>query len=432
MWTYQLPLLLLLLVFSACFSSIEAAFFSLNRVQQRRLERDGRSSSRRVLRLLARPRDLLITSLTGNTLVNIAISTVATGLFLHLFGENGIQLAILAATPVVLLFGELTPKTVAVNFPEAMCRILVTPFVTLRLLLSPLVGIVTLLSRGALRLLRAEEKDFEATPRFSRGELGVLLEGEDVAGIMSAQESKLVQNILEFSTTRAEEVMTPRVDVVAAPHDLSRDELRDLVVRAKHSRIPIYRQTIDDLSQFVKTRDLLLHPERRLDELLKPALIYPNRAPISQIFYEMQRRRAPLVIVVNEYGETVGILTREDLLEELVGEIYDEYEAREAPLHRLEPGRWSASGQLNLEELNAALDLELPVEDAYTLNGFLCALEGGIPKRGARLEHEDVTFIVTEVSRHRVQRCLILLEEPEPAPAEGEAPAAAEDEGSWS
>jgi len=399
-----------LLLASAFFSGTEAALFSLDRVQLRRLERDGRGSSRRLLRFLARPDELLILILTGNTLVNVGLSALATSLCVRQFGPRGVEIAIALVTATVLVFGEVTPKTVAVNFPEATSRLVVHPLRLVRRLLFPLIALVTALSNLGLRALKLDRSLLRPSRLLSRGELNVLLEGAE--GIMTAHESRLVQNILDFSETRAAEVMTPRVDMVVAPETIDRGELEALLVRSKHSRVPIYRRTIDEIIGYLPTRDFLLHPEKRVAELLRPVRFFPDCALVSRVFYETQKSRAAVVVVVNEYGETVGLLTREDMLEELVGEIYDEYESREASLQQLSPGLYSAAGQIHLEELNAALKLDLSLEDAYTLNGLLSGLHGGIPRRNETVMHQGIRFTVTEVSRHRIQRCLIQLPPP--------------------
>jgi len=415
--------MVILLVASALLSATEASFFSLNRVQLRRFERDGRSSSKRVLRLLSKPSHLLVTILTGSTLVNIAFSVVVTTAALRLFGEHGVEIAIVVSTLAILLLGEVTPKTLAVNFPEAFSRTLVHPFRFFSLLLAPFTSFVGVLSDLVLRALGQEKGSSAASPSITRGELDALLQGADRQGIMTPHESRLVQNILQFSSTRAAEVMTPRVDMVAASIDLAPEELAELFAKSKHSRIPIHRGAIDEIFGYVKARDVLLHPASKIEEMVRPIAIYPDAARISEIFYETQRNRAALTIVVNEYGETVGLLTREDLLEELVGEIYDEYELRDEPLRKLGPDRWSAVGQIGLEELNESLGIDLPVEDAYTLSGLIANLAGGIPPRNAVLRYENVVLTVLEVSRHRVQRVQI---DAPPAPSPPDAGARTE------
>jgi len=411
----EVPLLILLLLTSAFFSGTEAAFFALSRVQLRRLERDKKGTSRRILEVLSRPSYFLTSVLIGNTLVNVAMTVLTTSLFVRWLGESaGIQVSILVTTAVVLIVGELTPKTLAVNFPEPMSRASVHAVRGLQVFLGPLIGAVTFLSDAVLRLIGFERGGLQPNARFSRAELDSLLEGADREGIMTARESWLAQNILEFSSTRAEEVMTPRIDMSAAPSAMERDELEAFVRQARHSRVPIYGDTIDEITGYLPTREFLLHPESNPLELVRPVAIFPERAYVSQVFYEMQKSRAPISVVVNEYGETVGMLTQEDLLEELIGEIYDESEAGEEPLRRLGRGLYSAEGQHNVTELNEALNLNLPEDSALTLNGFLSGLIGGIPPVGEVIEHEGIRFRVCEASRLRILRVEIRIPEDEP------------------
>jgi putative hemolysin len=399
----------LLLVASAFFSGTETAFFALNRVQIRRMERDGRPRARRVLAILARPQDLLSTVLVGNTLVNIAISVVVTTLMIERLGRLGVEVAIAVTTVVVLLLGEITPKTLALNFPEAASRNLVNPYRLARAVLAPLVSLVSFLAGRVLTLLRIKPIAVGPGGLFSRSELGTIFEGADVEGVMTVRESRLVQRILGLSSLTAEEIMTPRVDMVAVPEGLDRARLEAIVTAAKHSRIPVYARTIDEIRGYLKVRDFLLDPERRMVDLVRPVAIFPERAPASRVFYEMQRRRTALAVVVNEYGETTGLLTREDLIEEVVGDIYDEYEPVREPMVRIGPGEWLTEGSVRLEDLNEALAIDLPVDDAVTLSGFLTGLFGRLPARGETTAWNGVEFTALEVSRHRIQRVRISL-----------------------
>ncbi len=410
----QLPTLIVLLLLSAFFSGVEAAFFSLDRVQLRRLERDSRPTSAQIVDQLSRPSRLLTSLLVGNTLVNIALSALTTSLFLRLFDDGGVEISILVTTVAVLLVGEVTPKSIAVNNPETVSRLAVRPVVFLQVVLAPLIGVASFLSDGVLRLLRLENAGMEPTPVLSRGELGSLLEGADQEGVISERETWLAQNIMEFSSTRAEEVMTPRVDMVAASVEMDRQELEEIVIEARHARIPIYEDTIDQVIGYLPTREFLLHPETKIAELVRPIAIFPERAFISRIFYETQKSRTSVTVLVNEYGETVGMVTREDLLEELVGEIHDEFRADsedDDDIEEIDLGIYSVSGQANIEELNEMTGLKLPEDDAVTLNGFLSAIHRGIPHKGAEIVWNDVVFKVLETSRHRVVR--VRLEIPE-------------------
>jgi CBS domain containing-hemolysin-like protein len=409
----------LLLFASAFFSGTETAFFALNRLQVRRMERDGGSRARRVLAVLARPQDLLNTVLVGNTLVNIATTVVVTTLMIDRLGRLGVEVAIAVSTVAVLLLGEVTPKTLAMNYPEAASRNLVYPYRLIHALLAPLVSFVSFLAGLVLALLRIKPIATGPGGLFSRSELGSLFEGADEEGVMTARESRLVQRILGLSALTAEEIMTPRVDMVAVPEGIDRARLEEIVIAAKHSRIPVYARTIDEIRGYLKVRDFLLDPDRRMADLVRPVAIFPERAPASRVFYEMQRRRTALAVVVNEYGETTGLLTREDAIEEVVGDIYDEYESVRESLVPMGPGEWLAEGRLRLEELNESLAIDLPRDDAVTLSGFLTGIFGHLPARGETTRWDGIEFTALEVSRHRIQRARVRL----PRPAAGEVQA---------
>jgi CBS domain containing-hemolysin-like protein len=268
---------------------------------------------------------------------------------------------------------------------------------------------VSFLAGLVLALLRIKPIAVGPGGLFSRSELGSLFEGADEEGVMTARESRLVQRILGLSSLTAEEIMTPRVDMVAVPEGIDRERLEEIVIAAKHSRIPVYDRTIDEIHGYLKVRDFLLDPNRRRADLVRPVAIFPERAPASRVFYEMQRRRTSLAVVVNEYGETTGLLTREDLIEEVVGDIYDEYESVLEPLVRTGPGEWLAEGSLRLEELNESLAIDLPLDDAVTLSGFLTGIFGRLPGRGETTRWDGIEFTALEVSRHRIQRARVCL-----------------------
>jgi CBS domain containing-hemolysin-like protein len=238
-------------------------------------------------------------------------------------------------------------------------------------------------------------------------ELREALEEIDEGTGMSKLEGRLVQNILSFSRTTAEEVMTPRVDITAAPADATPEVLLDIIVRTKHSRIPLYHKTIDEIVGHLPAREFLLDPTRRLSLLIRPVLVVPEKATIDRIFHDLRKGRWRMAIVVNEYGETVGLFTQEDLIEEVIGELSDEYERSEEEIISLEEGVYEVRGRASLLDLGTELEVDLPQEQAVTVSGFLCSLYGGFPRPGTVLKWGDLEFRVLEVSRHRVQRVLV-------------------------
>jgi CBS domain containing-hemolysin-like protein len=411
---YYGAVLLLFTALSALFSGSEAALFSLNRLQLRQIEGEGSRTARSVGRLLASPQHLLSSLLVGNTLVNIAIPAIITSLAIRHFGRGGVQIAILISSVLILLGGEILPKTIAVNFPRGFSRIVSIPLSLLLYLLRPLTWIANTGARGLLRLLGQTEAKEGSERRVTPSELRAAFEEIDDGAGMSKLESRLVQNILFFPKTTAEEVMTPRVDIVAAPVTATAEELRDLIESSKHSRIPLYEKTLDSIVGHLSARSFLLDPATPIARLIRPVLVVPEKAPIDRIFQDLRKGRWRMAVVVNEYGETVGLFTQEDLIEEVIGELSDEYErAVEEEIVRREKNVLEVRGRASLTDLGAALGRDLPQDQAVTVSGFLCALYGGFPRPGTLLRWGGLEFEVLEVARHRVQKVRVRLAERE-------------------
>lgn len=403
-------ILMLLVLASVLFSSSEAALFSLTSVQIRQIEARRDHASRAVLDLLKTPQRLLSTLLAGNTLVNVGLSALVTAVALRKRGEAGLEVAILISTAVILVICEILPKTIAVNFPRSVGRLNASILVGVLPLLSPLTWGVGGLSRFLLRVLRLPKIEGRLSRKVTATELREAF--EDVNDGMSKLESRLVQNILSFSTTSVEEVMTPRVDIVAAPVTASRAELLGIITGSKHSRIPLYENTLDQIVGFLPSRDFLLDPTRRVPLLIRPVRIVPEKVPADRVLHDLRKGRWQMAVVVNEYGETVGIVTQEDLIEEIVGELYDEFERTEEEVVQIAPGLFEARGRASLQDVGDRIGVELPQEQAVTLNGFLCGLYGGFPRAGAVLTWEDFEFEVLEASRHRITKVRIRRPEP--------------------
>jgi CBS domain containing-hemolysin-like protein len=405
--TFSLPLFLLvcgLLGLSAFFSAAETALFSLTRVDRRKLEEDRASLRAQLISgVLLRPRRVLSALLFGNTLVNVAISAAVAVFFERLFGVQRLAVTIVTGTLIVMFFGEVIPKTVAVNANRPIAFATILPLDTFARLSRPLVVIFDRAARLILRLLRVPE---EARGAFSPSELELLFEEAGKEETITLRESEIARNIMRFSETTAEEIMTPRVDLVASPLDITREELERQMIEARHSRIPIYEGNVDSIVGFVSTKEILLKPESDLRDLLKPVAVFPEGARSHRVLHHMQRNRVNMAVIVNEYGETVGIVTMEDLVEEIVGEIHNEYEAAEALIRSVGPRDWLVQGRAAISDVNEAIGLALPDTDAVTLNGYLCDRFGEIPRAGRVLEEDGVRFTIVDSGR-RIVSCRV-------------------------
>lgn len=413
--------ILVLLLLAAYSSAAEAALFSLPRVQLHAMVERRDRAARRVLRLLRDPERVLSTLLVTNNLVNIGLSSLVTAFCLLVMADEqrAVEIAFVSATLAVLFIGEITPKTLAVNFPAGTARFVSGGVLVLHALLRPFTAALRQLAAVFLRLLGAAGAAPAKGPRLSHAELRAVLEDVEPEGAaITPSESRLVQNILEFPRRTAEEVMTPRVDIVDLEVDTPPAEAVRRMRETRHSRYPVYAGEPDRVLGFVPAKEFLLHPQRGLRELLRPVLYVPEVAPVDRIFHEIQRSRTAMAIVVDEYGEVAGMITREDVIEEIVGDIYDEFDLEEAPIRRKGEGLFILPGRLALQDLNEGLGLDLPDAAAVTLNGFLCDIHGRIPRPGTVVTWRDLRFHVLEVARHQVRRVLLELPEPD-GPGEG-------------
>lgn len=398
-----IALLGVLLVLSGCFSATETAFFCLNRVDRRRLVSEDSKRARLIVRLLKRPRRLLSTLLFGNTLVNVATSATAALLFARVMHTHSLWVAIVVDTALVVLFGEIIPKTIAVNRAPTFSRMVVIPLRAFSLVSRPLVVVFDRSARLILKLLRVPEETKDAlTP----SKIEVLFDEADQEAI-TPQERRIAGNILRFSETTAQEIMTPRVDVIALSLHSSRSEVERTMVEARHSRIPVYEESLDYIVGFVGAKEFFLNSERKISELVNPVGIFPEGAKIHHIFRYMQKNQLNMAAIVDEYGVTAGIVTMEDLLEQIVGEIYDEYEKAEELIRGEAEDTWLVLGRAPVEQVNKVCGLSLLEGESVTLNGYLSNEFGRIPVPDETIERGGASFSIVESKRGRIVSCRV-------------------------
>ncbi len=401
---FLLALLAVLLIISGCFSATETALFCLDRIQRRRLKDDKSKRSRLIVRALERPRELLSTILFGNTLVNVATSATAALLFARLIPRHSLSVAIVVDSLLVLLIGEIIPKTIAVSQAKPLAEAAIRPLHLFSAISHPVVSVFDRLAHAILRLLRIPE---ETNGALSPPELEVLFDEAGRKETISSQEHRIARNIMRFSETTAGEIMTPRVDIVAAPLDVARENLEQLMIEARHSRIPICEGSVDHIVGFVSTKEFFLNADRDIRQLLKPVAIFPDGARTLRIFHHMQENLLNMAVIVDEYGVTSGIVTMEDLVEEIVGEIYDEYEKAEPLIRPVGPDEWFVLCRAPIEQVNKTCGIGLPEGESVTLNGYLCDEFGEIPGPGRTLERNGALFVVVESKRGRIVSCRV-------------------------
>lgn len=336
--TPYLLLLLALVSASAFFSGSEVALFSLRRVDRQKLARREHSSDRLVLRMISQPRRLIATLLIGNELVNVSVGAVMAGMVPHLFPDRSeLQLALIAtllALPLLLLFGEITPKTVAIKTPMGWARRCARPLWLFGFIVSPIRVVVRVLADLVMRPFHGHT--FSNVPtELSEEEFKTLVDAGMAEGEVDVGERRLIQRVFEFGDKTVDQIMLPRTKIFALAYDLPAARLVAEVARGGYSRVPIYQKSLDSIRGIIYAKDLVvqgtgLSAPRKLSELLHEPLFVPRTVPIERLFRLFKQRKVHMAIVVNEYGRVVGLVTMEDLLEELFGEIADEREQQKA------------------------------------------------------------------------------------------------------
>lgn len=396
------------LLLSALFSASETAFTTLYPWKVREFaEREGRPFD-----LLAQDiTRFLTTILVGNNLVNIAATALVTELATKAFGSAGVGYATGVMTFLILFFGEITPKSLAVHHAEAIARMAVWPIYALSILLYPVGRFFSWVSSSLLRLVGLEPRN---TPLVSEEELRLILAGAEASGTIEEDEEEMIHSILELEATPVKELMVPRVEMVAIEASATLEDFLHLVREHRYSRVPVYQESVDHIVGVAYARDLLdFYCEedlkvRKVASIAHPPFFVPENMDAWDLLREFRRRKVHMAIVVDEFGGTAGLVTLEDVMEEIVGEIYDETdEDEEAPVRRLPDGSLSVQAQLPIDEVGEILSVRFPEGEYDTLSGFLYAEFGRIPTVGEHIQWNGYRFLVERADQRRVERVRI-------------------------
>jgi putative hemolysin len=428
----QLVLLLGLLLLSGFMSGSETALTALGEWKIRQIREEGGDPSGAFGMLEREPTRFITTLLIGNNVVNIAATALVTQISISLSRTAGFSesLAVGYATGVmtllVLVFGEITPKSIAVHNALAISRAIIRPVYLLSIVLYPLGLFFTFLVNGILRLMRLEPT---SAALITENELRLMLRSAEESGVIEAQEQEMIRGIIDLEETVVREVMTPRVDVIAIAEGATLEELLQLTTEHRVSRLPVFSETVDNVRGIVYARDLLPFLGRSeslatttVSDLMTSPHYVPETLSILSLLRDMRIRKNHISIVVDEFGGTAGVVTLEDIIEEITGEIYDETDIEEdEDIVDLGAGHFRILGSAHLEEVAARLKIAFEDEGEYdTLAGFLISEFGYIPRVGESLTYGDVHFTVDLADERRVQRVLVAADGP--APDESEAP----------
>ena len=407
--------LVFLVACSAFFSASETAFSSLNQIRLKSRAEDGDASAARVLAMAEKYDKLLSTILIGNNIVNIAAASIGTILFTRALGaERGATMSTIVLTIVVLIFGEVTPKSLAKEMPETVATAVSPMLNLLMVLFTPLTWLFSQWKRLLGHFVHSTEED-----TITEGELMTMVSEAENDGELTDRESELIRSAIEFDDVEVEEILTPRVDVVAVEDNTSLDEVAQTFAESGYSRLPVYHDTIDNIIGLVHEKDFYLarlKKETSLEELVKPTLYTTGSTQISQLLRTLREQHHHLAVVVDEYGGTEGIITLEDILEELVGEIWDEHDEATEDFHKQSGGSWIVLGSASVDDLFETLGLPEDEDiDSNTVNGLVQEKTCHLPKVGDRFTLGSYDGVVTRTAKRRVTEVrLTPAEKPEP------------------
>lgn len=400
--------LIVLVALSAFFSATETAYMSLNRVRIKNMANDGDRRARRVMKLLDSYDRLLATVLIGNNIVNISSASIATVLFVSFFKNNGATISTVVMTVVVLIFGEITPKSLAKEAADSFALKVSGVMTALNTLFTPLSFLLIHLKSAVSRLIRVEKSG-----GITEDELLTLVDEAEQDGGIDSGEKELFHNVIEFTDLDAGDILTPRIDVVAIDIEETPKELQELFEETGFSRIPVYRDTIDNIVGVVNEKDFhrhLLGTENTIESILQPALFIPPSVKISELLKQLQQKKVHIAVVVDEFGGTEGIVTIEDIVEELVGEIWDEHDTVAAEIREIGKDTFSVPASTELSEFFERFGVEEETE-VSTVNGWVTAHIGKIPAVGDTFDFENLTVRVAATDEQRASEIEVTVHE---------------------
>ena len=410
----QLIILLILLGLSAFFSSAETALTTVNKIRIRSLAEDGNKRAKTVLKITDDSGKMLSAILIGNNIVNLSAASLTTSLA-YSFGGSMVAIASGILTVLILLFGEITPKTMATIHAEKMALIYAPIISIFMKVMTPVIFIINGLSIGVLFLLRVDPN--AKNDLMTETELRTIVDVSHEDGVIESDEREMIYNVFDLGDAKAKDVMVPRVHVTFADVNSTYEELLDIFREDKFTRLPIFEDTTDNVVGTINMKDLLLYDntkEFNIRDILREAYFTYEYKSISELLVEMRQASFNIAIVLDEYGETAGLITLEDILEEIVGEIHDEYDENEEDfIQEISDREYIVEGSINLDDLNDRLDLNLSSEEYDSLGGFIIEYLDRLPEKGDSITTEEgIRMVVETLDKNRIESVHLYLPEP--------------------
>jgi putative hemolysin len=406
----QLLVLLLLLLLSGFFSSSETALFSISRVKARHLAKSQRATDKLIHKMKENPHRLLSTILIGNNLANIASAALATAFALKLFPNKAVGIATGVMTILILIFGEIVPKSVATRNNLLLARLVIFPIYWLSLLFYPVIILLDFIPKLTGRIKK--------TPSVTEAELITFVEVVEEEGEIKEEEKEFIHNIIEFDDTSASEIMTPRGDMFVV--DIDQDLELKSMLQSGYTRFPVVKGNLDKIVGIINIKDIFMHQATStqpisVSKIMSKPYFVPENKKLDSLLRQFKKRKQHIAIVVDEHGGNAGLITLEDVLEEIVGEIRDETDKEDPHIVRLKKNEWIILGKSEIEEVNETLGINIPESKEYdTFSGYILDITGNIPNLNDSVVTDELEVTVKKMEGNRIQEFLVRKKNPPP------------------
>ncbi len=406
--TAKLIIMLVCLVMSAYFSATETAFSTMNKTRVKAIAEKGNKRAEMTLKLADKYDKLISTILIGNNIVNILLASLGTLLFVELMGDAGATVSTAVTTLAVLAFGEITPKNLARNFPEKFAMFSAPIIRFIGWILYPVSVVFSGWNKLLSLIIRSDDDS-----KMSQDELLLLVDEVQQDGSIDEEEGDLLRNAIEFTDLKAEDILTHRTDIEAVPANATKDEVARAFTESRFSRLLVYEDSIDNIVGVIHQKDFYVGKgvtPKPLEEIITPPLFIHQSEMISDLLKHLQREKSHIAVVLDEYGGTLGIVTMEDILEELVGEIWDEHDEIVEEFRQVEPDRYIVDPSANFEDFCDFFELSA-TSDSVSLGGWIMEQLGGIPEPGDGFDFENINVTVSKTESHRISEVVVLRRE---------------------
>lgn len=409
-YTWQIISLIILIALSCFFSMSETALMSLNRIKLRHMVEEGVSGAELVEKLTKDQNKLLSAILIGNNVANIAASSIATMVATNIFGNSGVGIATGIMTILILIFGEVTPKSIAKQNSEIVALKVAKPIKFAVIIFKPIVYIFSAISSLVIRIFGGDPNEEELV--ITEEELKTMVGVSEEEGVLQNVEKEMIFNVFEFADQQVKDVMVQRVDIVSIDEDAAYDEVMEVIKNEQFSRIPVYNQTIDNIIGFLNVKDLAMVENARenfsVNKYIREPFYTFEFKKIVELFKEMKKTRNHIAVVLDEYGGTVGIVTIEDLVEEIVGEIEDEYDEEKNSVEVINENEYIVDGSVRLHEISEIIGIDIDSEEFDSVGGLMIGELGRMPEEKEEIEMINIKFIAEEIEKNRIKKVRML------------------------